>query len=85
MADPIPREIDSQAVELFRQAGWTWTGSVKGFIQGRQEGQSLEDYNDSLPRSIGYGELRDHYLAGPDLVNRDKGLIWLRRELGLIE
>lgn len=82
----IPRDIDPQAVQLLLEADWPWDDRKKAFVEARQpERESIANYRRS-PSSIGYGELRDHGLAGDTYeANRNKGLAWLRDLLGLKE
>lgn len=79
----MPTSIDPEAVRLFEEADWAWNDNKKAFIEARQPNQeSTADYRSRLPGSVGYGELRDHGLAGTTSApNRDKGLAWLRRRL----
>ena len=81
----MPHDIDRLAVELFREADRPWDDSRKAFVEARQpERESTADYRARSRRSIGYGELRDHGLAGsPSAADRDKGLAWLRSSLEL--
>ncbi len=83
----IPHDIDPQAVRLLLEADWPWDDRQRAFVEARQpERQSTANYRSGSARSIGYGELRDHGLArARSVANRDKGLAWLRRSLGLSE
>ena len=83
----MPTTIDPEAVRLLEEADWPWNDDKKAFVAARQPNQeSTADYRRRLPRSVGYGELRDHGLAGTtSAANRDKGLAWLRRTLDLHE
>ncbi len=83
----IPSDVDQRAVELFETAGWAWDNFKKAFVETREpEREPTADYRKRPPRAIGYGELQDHGLAGPtSSSNRDSGLVWLRRVLGLGE
>lgn len=79
--------IDPEAVRLLEEADWPWNDRKKAFVEARQpKRESSADYQRRLPRSVGYGELRDHGLAGAtSAANRHKGLAWLRRLLDLNE
>ncbi len=83
----IPHDINPQAVQLFQEADWPWDDRKKAFVEARQpDRESTAKYRSRSSRSIGYGELRDHGLAGAtSAANCDKGLAWLRRSLGLNE
>lgn len=83
----MPTTIDPEAVRLLEEADWPWNDHKKAFVEARQPNrESTADYRSRSPCSVGYGELRDHGLAGTTAAaNRDKGLAWLRRTLGLDE
>ncbi len=83
----IPRDIDPQAVRLLLEADCPWDDRKKAFVEARRpERESPTNYRRRLLRSIGYGELRDHGLAGTvSSAKRDKGLAWLRRLIGVNE
>ncbi len=83
----IPNDIDRTAVQLLINADWPWDDSRKAFVEARRpDAVSSAEYKHRTPRSIGYGELRDHGLAGAiSQARRDNGLAWLRSALGLNE
>lgn len=76
----IPKDIDPQALELLIDADWPWDDRKVAFVEARHlEAESSDKYRRRAPRSIGYGELRDHGLAGSTSgVHRESGLAWLR-------
>lgn len=81
----IPHDIDSEAVELFREADWPWDDSANAFVEARQpDRESTAVYRARSRRSIGYETLRDRGLAGaPRAANRNESLNWFRSSLGL--
>ena len=83
----IPHDIDPQVAQLCQEADWVWDDTRKAFVETRQPGrESTPEYRSRSPLSIGYGELRDHNIAGATTSEkRVEGLTWLRKSLGLNE
>ena len=79
----IPSNIDSEAIQLLKEADWPWDGSKYAFVKAHNPAQEiLEQYHSHLPDHISYGELRDHNLASPaSTTKREAGLQWLRGRL----
>jgi len=79
----MPSGTDSKAVQLFDQAGWLWSDAHKAFVESRNpERETTDEYLRREPARVGYGELRDHGLAGSaPLATREAGLRWLHERL----
>ena len=78
----MPKHINSEAVALLEQNGWSWSEYYFSFRRVRAK---TGDRLDGLPDLITYDELDDHALnraPGKDLDELAKGLQWLRSRLG---
>ena len=78
-----PSDIDPGAVRLLEEADWPWSETNKAFAEARDpEQETSEEYRNRPAGRIGYGELRDHGLAGSaSAAEREAGLRWLRGKL----
>jgi hypothetical protein len=79
----IPADIDPEVIRLLEEADWPWSNGEKAFVEARNpEKETTEEYRKRSPERIGYGQLRDHGLAGPTSgKERETGLQWLRDRL----
>ena len=86
---PIPNNIDTEAVKLFKEANWPWDDRARLFRRAaRLKESDYEARQQQMPNAdiVSYDALRHHGLAPEegDIVTEPetkKGLQWLKNRI----
>jgi len=80
---PLPKGIDSEALELLKDDDWPWDDWIFGFRRARRSYETAEAYDRRPPDVITFADLEDQGLVNERLrpAHRQKALEWLKARI----